>query len=460
MRIPLTSHAYELESKPLSAQRLVNMYYEPASEETKTKEAVYDTGGLDLFATVGDGPIWGIHPMGSLLYVVSGSNVYKINDATSGTLLGSIGTVADDVIMSDDGNDVIIVKEDGAAYLADSSSLTQITDGDFPSVSSVTVLDTYSIFTKKDTTQYIISALNDASAYDAADIASAEESPDLLVRAFANHGQLWLFGQRTTEVHNFTDSGDFPYAPQANATMQRGCGAKRSVAQEDNTLFWLGDDRIVYRADGYSPVRISTHAIEKAIQDYTTISDAVAFVYTQNGHKFYTLTFPTELVTWVYDIATGKWSQRQSFEKGRWRASGFAFQFNKNLVGDFENGNIYEINPNSYTENGATIQRIITLPNVFNDTKRIVFSNFIADFDAGLGLVSGQGSDPQVMMRYSNDGGYTWSNGLWGSMGQIGEYSQRTAWYRLGIGRQRVFELTVSDPIPVHLTGAYINEND
>ena len=162
MRIPLATHAYALESKPLSAQRLVNMYYEPASEETKTKEAIYDTGGLDLFATVGVGPVWGIHPMGSLLYVVSGNDVYKINEGSTGTLLGSIGSVANDVIMSDNGTHVIIVKEDGAAYLADSSSLVQITDGDFPSVSSVATLDTYAIFTKKDTSQYIISALNDA----------------------------------------------------------------------------------------------------------------------------------------------------------------------------------------------------------------------------------------------------------------------------------------------------------
>jgi hypothetical protein len=391
---------------------------------------------------------------------VSGDNVYTVTENGGANNLGSIGTVSNSVIMSDNGTHVIITKEEGDAWLATVSTLAQITDGDFPSVSSVTVLDTYAIYTKLATTNYVISALNDATAYDALDISSAEESPDLLVRAFANHGELWLFGELTTEVHVNVGGGGFPFIPQQNAAMQRGCAAKRSVAAEDNTLFWLGDDRIVYRADGYSPKRISTHAIEKALQSYTTISDAEAFVYTQEGHKFYVLTFPTELVTWVYDIATQMWHQRQSFEDGRWRASGYAFIYAKNLVGDFETGKIYELDMDTYTDNGTTIQRINTLPVIFNDKKRILFSNFIVDFDSGVGLTSGQGSDPQCMMKYSNDGGVTFSNEQWRDIGKIGEYLKRSVWRRLGISRQRVFEITITDPVKIAITGAYINESD
>lgn len=460
MRTPLARHAYELRSKPLSAQRCVNYYYEPASEETKTQGALYGTPGLTLFTDLGAGRIWGLHVMKSVLYAVSGNNVYAIDQFGGANNLGSIGTVLDVVIMDDNGTHVIIVKEDGAAYVATATTLAQITDGDFPSVSSVTVLDTYAIFTKLNTTNYVFSKLNDATSYEATDISSAEDSPDLLVRAFAYHGELWLFGEETTEVHDNTGAGDIPFVARRSATMQRGCAAKRSVAQEDNTLFWLGEDRTVYRAHGYQPKRISTHAIEEALQGYTTVSDAEAFIYTQAGHKFYVLTFPTELVTWVYDIATEKWAQRQSFEKGRWRVTGHAFIFSKNLVGDFENGKIYELDLNVYTENGTTIQRINTLPVVFNNDNRVVHSSLKVDFDSGTGLISGQGSDPQVMMRYSNDGGLTWSNEMWRDIGKIGKYKTRSVWRRLGIARQRVYELTVSDPVQVNITGAYINEND
>ena len=460
MRINIAEHAYALNSLPVSAQRCVNLYYEPAGEETKTQGALYGTPGLKIFASIGSGRIWGMHVMSGVLYVVSGDNVYTVTSDGGANDLGAIGTVSNVVMMDNNGTNVIITKEEGDGWLATASTLVQITDGDFPSVTSVAVLDSYAIYTKKATTQYILSDLNDAASYNAARIASAEESPDLLVRAFANHGELWLFGELTTEVHENTSTGDFPFVPQQNAAMQRGCGAKRSVAAEDNTLFWLGEDRIVYRADGYTPKRVSTFAIEKAMQDYTTVSDAEAFIYTQDGHKHYVLTFPTELETWVFDIATDKWHQRQSLEEGRWRATGHAFVFSKNLVGDFETGKIYELDLKKYTDNGTTIQRINTFPIVHNDDKLITFSNFKVDFDSGVGLTTGQGSDPQCMMRFSNNGGISFGSELWRGIGKIGKYLTRSVWKKCGAARQRVFETKITDPVKVVITAAYINEPD
>lgn len=461
MRIPLATHAYELRSKPLSAQQLINLSYEPADEETKTQEAVYGTPGLTLFSTIGSGRIWGMHVLSGLLYVVSGNNVYTVDSNGDATSLGTVGTVSDVVIMDDNGTHVIIVLEAGTAYVATATTLAQITDVDFPSVVSVTVLDAYAVFNKKDTRQYIISNLNDATAYNAGDIKSAEEAQDLLVRVIANHNELWLFGELVTRIHYNPDTAGFPFVANKSVTIDRGCAAKRSVAQEDNTLFWLGDDRTIYRADGYTPKRISTHAIEKAIQGYATVSDAEAFVYTQDGHKHYVITFPTEEETWVGDLSTGKWHQRQSFEKGRWKATSHAFIYSKNLVGDFETGKIYELDLTKYTDDGSTIQRIMTFPIVHNNDKRIVFSNFKVDFDSGVGLTTGQGSNPQVMMDYSNDGGVSFtSNELWRDIGKIGETETRAVWNKLGIARQRVFRIKVSDPVRVAITGAYINESD
>ncbi len=457
MKINFAKQAYQSRSKPLNAQRLVNYYLEPAPEDSKSPDVLIGTPGLVLFADISASRIWGMHVMGSLIYAVIGDFVYTINSSGGGNNLGTIGTVSDVVIMSNNGTYVIIVKEDGATYYADASSLTQITDGDFESASSVCVIDGYGIFTRKDTNEFALSLLNNIAAYDALDFANAEQNPDLLVRAFALKGLLWLFGELSIEIWQNTGSGDFAFSPMKNATITRGCAAKRSVATEDNTIFWLGDDRIIYRAKGYSPERISTYAIEKAIGGYTTISDAESFCYTQEGHKFLVMTFPTELVTWVCDLSTMLWHQRQSFEKGRWRASSYAFFQGKNLVGDFETGKIYELDLDAYTENGDILQAIAVSPPVFKDKAKLIHDKLWIDFDAGQGLVSGYGSDPHAMLRFSDDGSNTWSNEKSRPMGAIGKYQTQVAWTSLGQARERIYEVNVTAPVNRNITGAYAN---
>lgn len=452
--VEFAKQSYQSRSKPISSQRLVNLYVESNPPDSKEPLVLIGTPGNTVFSSIGTGAIYGMRLMGSLLYVVSGDNVYKVDSAGTKTLLGSMGTVSDNVSMDDNGTHVIIVKADGAAYVADSSSLTQITDVDFQSAGSVTVLDFYAIFNKLNTSQYFISAVNDATAYDVLEIKSAEEESDNLVRVYEHRGELWLFGQLTTEIHYDAASGDFPFQKIQGASLERGCAAKLSVADENNVIYWLGDDLIVYMAKGYSPERISTHAMEKAVGGYTTTSDAHAFIYTQEGHKFYVLTFPTALASWVYDITTGLWHERETFEKSRWLASSFAYAFGKNLVGDFETGKIYELGLDVYTENGTTIQRIATSPTFYNNTKLTTFDRFELDVDAGVGLITGQGSDPQIMLDWSEDGGNTWKGDDWRSMGAIGEYETMTVWDTLGQSRSRIFRITVTDPVKVAIHGA------
>jgi hypothetical protein len=451
-----TKQSYKTDSIPLSPQRLINLYYENAPREGKSEGVRYGTSGLKVWADVANDRIWGIHKMGDNLYAVVGDNVYRISSGTTATLLGSIGTVANVVIMADNGVDVIILKEEGDAWLADESSLTQITDASYQSASSVTVLDGYAIFSKLDSNQFFISSLLDAATYDATEIASAEESPDKIVAVFAHRGQLWVFGEESIEIFYNSGALDFPFLPLQQAAMSRGCAAKRSIAQEDNTLFWLGEDRIIYRAEGYAPKRISNFGIEDALQDYAVVSDAEAFAYTERGHKFYALTFPTEGVTWVYDMATQLWHERQSLDKGRWRATGHSFFNGLNLVGDFEDGKIYEVDKKTYTENSTTIQRIMITPTLNEEDKRITFNRVFVDFDKGVGLVTGQGSNPQVALSFSDDGGFTYGPELWRDIGEIGEYKRRGAlWHTLGQSRERVFKILVSDPVRVAIKDAY-----
>jgi hypothetical protein len=240
-----------------------------------------------------------------------------------------------------------------------------------------------------------------------------------------------------------------------------------SIAKLDNGLFWLGTDArgqgIVYRANGYTGTRVSTHAIEYAIAQYGNISDAVAYTYQQEGHAFYVLTFPSGNATWVYDVSTQAWHERAGFDDGQFmrHRSNCQCNFEGNIVvGDFENGNLYRFDLDVYADNGG-VQKWLrswrALPPGENNFKRTAHHTLQLNAETGVGLNTGQGSDPQVMLRWSDDGGHTWSNEHWASMGQIGEYGYRTFWRRLGMTlklRDRVYEVSGTDPVKIAITGA------
>jgi hypothetical protein len=235
----------------------------------------------------------------------------------------------------------------------------------------------------------------------------------------------------------------------------------------DNGLFWLGRDRrgqgIVYRANGYQGQRISTHAVEWQIQQYGDMSDAIAYTYQQDGHSFYVLIFPTANTTWVYDAATQAWHERAGFVDGAFtrHRSNCQMAFNNEIVvGDFENGNIYAFDLDVYADNGQIQKWLRTwraLPTGQNNLKRTAHHSLQLDCETGVGLNLGQGSYPEAMLRWSDDGGHTWSNEHWSPLGRIGAYGHRTFWRRLGMTlklRDRVSELSMTDPVKVAIMGA------
>jgi hypothetical protein len=276
-----------------------------------------------------------------------------------------------------------------------------------------------------------------------------------------------VFGTDSVEVWYDSGAADFPLTRIQGAFNEIGCVAAFSIAKLDNGLFWLGTDArgqgIVYRANGYTGVRVSTHAIEYAIAQYGNISDAIAYTYQQEGHAFYVLTFPTGNATWVYDVSTQVWHERAGFDNGEFmrHRSNCQCNFGGNIiVGDFENGNIYQYDLDVYADNGG-IQKWLrswrALPTGQNNLKRTAHHSLQLDCETGVGLNDGQGSDPQVMLRWSDDGGHTWSNEHWSPVGKIGAYGHRTFWRRLGMTlklRDRVYELSGTDPNKIAIMGA------
>lgn len=444
----LASQAYN-DVQDNSNEDLINFYPEQAPEGARFPFVLIGTSGLKLWVVVGSGPIRGQIKMAGLLYVISGTELYKVTSAGVKTLLGTI-TGSAKVSLAHNKAQVVIVVPGIKAYIATSASVALITDPDYLTADTVAYIDGYFVFSRTGNTgQFFWSAINDGFDIDALDFATAESLPDPLVAVFADHQELQLFGTRSIDVYRNTGA---PFARMSGAGSERGLGARFAIAKADNSIFWLGDDFTSYRMLNRVPTRISTHAMESAIRGYANPELAESFAYTERGHVFYVAKF-TE-ATWVIDASNGRIHKRRSKDRDNWRVGNHHYAFKKNLVGDDVNGNIYELDPDTYSDNGDEIIRIADFPYVHAQQNEVFHNNLEVIFAPGVGLTSGQGSDPQAMMSYSDDGGRTFSNELWRSVGKIGEYLNRAHWNRLGSSERRTYRVTVSDPVDWKILGA------
>ena len=457
-------NSYKAKSGLASAERMVNCYVEPCPADSSFEAMILGTAGFTTWLNLNIGfPIYGMEVMGENLYVVAGSNVYKIDSTKTKTLLGTISTAPSRVLMTNNGTQVTILTESGTAYYCTSSasSLTQITDGDFESSDSIATLDGYTIATKKQGRTFQFSDINATQTWQALNKQTVEANSSNIVRVASNNLELWFFKENITEVYYDSARPGYIFDRKEGVFIQKGCAAKYSVASLDGSFFFLGNDRIVYMTNGYQLIPISTFPISQEIETYSTVSDAYAFTYVLNGHKFYSITFPTADVTWQYNITTKLWHERQSInaqqQQGQWRATTYAFFAGQNLFGDFETGVIYQADPNVYTENGAVILRKVISSTLFANYSRATLDRFTLMMDTGVGLVDGQGSDPQLMLRVSLDGGKTWGFEDWQPIGTQGDYLQELFWTNLGYGRTAIFEVTISDPVKFAIVGAFLN---
>ncbi len=450
--IPLATKAGTARSKRVSMERIRNLYPEPAPEGGKGAVTLYPTPGLSPWATVGDGPIRGMIRMGDDVYAVSGSELYVIDSSAVSTFLGHISG-SGNVQMTQNGTHVAVVSSVNA-YAASRSSFAEITDGTDPynGFTDATYQDGYGVFTLADSQSWYITNLDDMTTITSTDFTSADALTGNVVGAISDHRELWIFGESFTEIYQNTGNASFPFE---RATMiERGCQAVGSIAKAENTVFWLADDGTVRAARGYEPQIISTTQVEGLIDGATSRTSARSFVYHQSGHTFYVLSFYD--LTVVYDINTGLWHERVSTGMDRWRVGSYAFFTGKHLVGDVINGQVYSLDLDTYDDDGDAIIREMRLPPLNGQGRRVFVDELYLDFDGGTGLATGQGSDPQAMLDWTTDGGHSWSNELWETIGAVGEYGRRVTWRRLGAEYERTFRIRVSDPVKTVIKGAYL----
>lgn len=467
--IPFVGPAYTIDSLNINAQRCLNWYPEVDNADSKSVTSLKPRPGLRLFAALsGSGSVRGLYTASNnRSFGVCGDSVSEIYTDGTSIVVRALTSTTGIVRMTDNGFEAVFVdSSNGKGYLFDftADTFTQIADLGYPGGTHVAFIDQYFIVNKPNTQEYQWCALGDGSSWPGLNIASSEGSPDYINSLIALGGELWLFGPQSYEVHYNTGLSRGTFARIQGSNHGVGNIAPNSLAKNETNVFWVGGDASghgrIYTNEGYRPAVISTHAIEQAIQRYSKIDDAIGYCYQKLGHDFYVVSFPTPSVTWVYDASTGMWHEESWTDENNrsYMARGVVQDFSngKVLVGDWRSGNVFEVDPDTYTDNGDLIHRERTSPHIWNNLERTYYGSFQIDLEAGVGLVSGQGEDPQIMLQISKDGGHTYGSEQWRSAGKLGEYTRRAKWNRLGSDRDRIWKIKCTDPVKWVVLAAYI----
>lgn len=447
-----------------------------------------------LIRPSGESPITDVAPESSCrgIYTTSTGRVFaayaqylfEIFDTGAWSIVTDIGIGSgSNVSMADDGFSLILV--DGSIMVQvdlATNVVTPITTLDFLQPTEVVFLNGRIVCINADiennnANKFYFCELFDATDWDSLNYASAESSADIINAIEVREGQLWLFGPRSYEVWGIDDNPELPYAKVGGSSTEIGCGAKNSPANIGGQVFWLGSstagDNVVYMSEGYGAKRISTHAIEYALgQIGTGTSDAIGFAYQQEGHTFYILTLIEGNRTFAYDVTNGKWAERSSRDAVAnralyWEILFTTFAFGRILCGGLNNARVLTLDLDKYTEwDGRPIVRMLRGPIIFQNLGMLFHYRFQVDMETGTGLQAGEpfesgiqtgeAEDPLLMMRYSNDGGHTWSSQRTTPIGKVGQYLSRVFFNRLGRSRQRVYEISMSAPVKWHILGARI----
>lgn len=463
MQVTLFGLGQQGKSPVVTAQRHLNLYAEFVPEGEKTRVAFYGTPGLQLFTSFGDTPIRGAIAVGDFIYCVHRGTFWEVNNAGVKVNRGTIGTTTGRVSLEYNGVQIAIVDGGGERFY-----VYTVADHSFATVSSdlrgtpidITFQDGYGILSYANG-EIQLTDIYDFTTLDILDFATAESNPDGLVRGLADHGELVLCGANTVEFWGNTGALDFPYSNQRGSTLEFGLAAAWSLVKYNDSLAGLFKNQMgqvqVMMLRGHALQAISTPEIDHLINSYAAVADATAYSYMLGGHPMFQINFPTAGKSWLFDASTGLWTALESGLNGaRHRGEIRVDYLNKPRITDFENGNIYTLDADTYTDNGTPIKRQIVGSHIARGRNKSSFSLLQINMETGVGLVTGQGSDPQAMLRISKDGGRTWGNELWRCMGKIGQYLARVYWNRLGSAYDWLFEVTITDPVKVVLTDAFL----
>lgn len=469
---------YQSDSLPISAQECVNLYLNPVETAAPTQKSLFVTPGLTEITTAGTNTVnRGGHVFQSVPYVVNGTSLFRIDrsvdisgvatytsvDVAGGVSLPGTGRV----IMADNGSDgdqlCIVLPESSTQfnafiYTKTSNVLVAISDADFDGpVSSVVFVDGFFLFTKQASQKYFTSELRNGLAYLATDFAAAESDPDSLVAAFILNNEPILFGVETSETSQNIGGAGFRFQRVEGATRRIGLESKFAIEEINDRMVFLGsgvnETPSIYISEGGRPEKISTIPIDNELASYSAevISNCFSWKYSQSGAQFIGFTFPGEK-TFIFDFTSAEWHTRESVNTSDeiipYRVSTVMDAYGEILVGDSISNKIGILDKEKFLEYGANLRRRFISPQLDNDGDPFWIDSIELRGESGVGLTSGQGSDPLILMSFSGNGGRTYSNTISRSIGKIGEYGNNTVWNSLGRFSQSIcFKFEVTDPV-------------
>lgn len=457
-------------SAVVTSQRRVNVYFELRPDGDKANIVVHGLPGLTSQLTLSptpNGPMRGAHGGDNYFYIVAGDTLYRISNdfQTQTAFTGTILTTSGEVSLSDNGSQLAFV--DGTTgyiltgFDTSSSALSVISDVDFPDgARTIAFVIGRFVVEKPGTGEFYISDSYDGTAWTGLAFATAEQVSDDLVAVDAYRGHLVPFGTRSVEAWQPVTALDFPFAPVTSATQNWGLAACFSRAKLDNMLYFLGQNQQgqvkVCRINGWAVEPVSDSDVDNAINAYATKSDAVALSFLLDGHPMYQLTFPAANRTWLYDASTSIWSERSSDQTGVGRHIGqhAVVVEGKTYITDYRQSapKLYLHDAAVYADNAATTKRIIATRHLTSGGNEFTIDVLRLEMETGVGLQTGQGSGPQLMVRQSRDGGRTWSAEEFVGIGGPGETETVAEVRRCGSSTDFVFEFSMTDPVKFCIT--------
>ena len=467
-QLDISSGFYQNASKSISDQECINCIPVVPEEPSYSNMCAFGIPGIKQQVLTGDaiaGPNRAAMLVGDIQYFANGANLYSMTQSGVVTNRGALSG-AGVISQANNGRYLVSVLSNGQGWVYDNTTnqLNQITDADYRPSKTVVFNDGYFLFNSKDGTVFFNSGLNDPFTFDGLDFGTAEINPDKIIALHVNHNELFVCGSETIELFKNVGGTGFPYQRIEGANIQKGVHAAFSIREFDNTFVFAGGGQneltAIWKVVGSSAAtKISTDAIDNAIQEFTEdeIKASFSFDYAQGGRFFVGFTFESIRIppkTFVYDATASAlsqrhiWHQRQSsVNPNRWRVNSITKAFGKLYVGDQEDGRIGVLDLDTYNEYGNVISHEISTAPFFLPVP-LFSGEYRLHMESGVGLTSGQGSDPQIWRSYSDNGGRTYVDAVSRSFGKIGDYISIPTWRRQGrIPRSRTLRFVSTDPV-------------
>lgn len=464
---------YKSQARNAAAERCINFYPELLETTSpKARSILLPTPGFAEFST----PSAALKPRAAIAkddrcFVILGHVLYE--QLGNGTLIERGTVITDDnpaqIAHSGDGGQQLAIASGGGIYCYDLT--TNTLTGPIAGLVGhfVGYLGGRFITLDTSTSTVRISNVYNGLIWNILQARQRTLAGDKWKSMVVTKDRIWLFGSQTYEVWYNSGAFPFPFEPVPGAVFTEGIGPPFSAVDIGEAVAWVtankdGQGQIVMSSQ-YAPEVISNHSVSNSLQQGQPIDDCVGITYQGDNHLFLIFKFPHTRQGWAFDLTTKLWHERltwvnDGYGAARWEAWAPSYHvsaFNKHLVWHGTTGVGYEMSKHQYYDVGETaLRRMRVMPHLSAENRLIRYAYLEVEMDVGVGLQTGQGSNPQAMLRYSNDGGITYGNEHWTTLGAVGKYKTRVSWERLGQSRNRVFELSFSDPVPVRLINAYL----